>query len=135
MFSKISARTLLLPAFFSLLSPGLPQDSPESVQPPNKIFAKKVVISGLSNPWEITWGPDNKLWVTERTGKRITRVDPTSGQQKVAITIDYCTVGVHDSGHLMFFSDIYRFDRDLEAGKTPYPPAPVANLEQGVIVP
>ncbi|MEZ4265007.1 MAG: L,D-transpeptidase family protein [Myxococcota bacterium] len=54
--------------------------------------------------------------------------------KKVAITIDYCTVGVHESGHMMFFSDIYRFDRDLEAGKTPYPPAPTANLEQGVIV-
>lgn len=55
--------------------------------------------------------------------------------KKVGLTIDYCTVGVHDTGHLMFFSDIYRFDRDFEAGKTPYPPAPTANLEQGVLVP
>ncbi|MBL8217229.1 MAG: PQQ-dependent sugar dehydrogenase, partial [Bryobacterales bacterium] len=84
----ISARTLLLPSFFLLLAAGQAQDPPESVQPPNKIFAKKVLISGLSNPWEITWGPDSKLWVTERTGKRITRVDPATGQQKVAITID-----------------------------------------------
>lgn len=55
--------------------------------------------------------------------------------KKVAITIDYCTVGVHSTGHLMFFADIYRFDRDLEAGKTPYPAAPAANLEQAVLVP
>ncbi|MCB9729859.1 MAG: L,D-transpeptidase family protein [Deltaproteobacteria bacterium] len=55
--------------------------------------------------------------------------------KKVAITIDYSTVGVHSSGKLMFYADIYRFDRDLEAGKTPYPPAPVANLEQAVILP
>jgi PQQ-dependent dehydrogenase (s-GDH family) len=28
------------------------------------------------------------LWVTERTGKRVTRIDPATGERKVAITID-----------------------------------------------
>jgi len=46
------------------------------------------VIAGLENPWEITWGPDGMLWTTERTGKRITLVIPTTGEQKVAIRID-----------------------------------------------
>ena len=43
------------------------------------VFSFRVVASGLSAPWEIIWGPDDHLWVTERTGKRIIRVNPSSG--------------------------------------------------------
>ena len=28
----------------------------------------RVVTTGLAGPWEIAWGPDNYLWVTERIG-------------------------------------------------------------------
>src|SRR5215472_9001829 len=65
----------------------LAQDGPESVQHGTKRFRKSVVISGLAGPWELTWGPDNKLWVTERTGKRVTRLDPVTGERNTAITI------------------------------------------------
>jgi PQQ-dependent dehydrogenase (s-GDH family) len=63
------------------------QDGPDSFIRGPKQFRKTVVVSGLEGPWEITWGPDNFLWVTERTGKRVTRVDPASGERKVAATI------------------------------------------------
>ena len=42
-------------------------------QPPES-FTSRVVTSGLESPWEITWGPDGFLWVTERVGKRVVRV-------------------------------------------------------------
>lgn len=64
------------------------QHAPESAVRGTKQFSEKVLVSGLEGPWELTWGPDNMLWVTERTGKRITRVDPKSGTKKVAATID-----------------------------------------------
>lgn len=64
------------------------QDSPEQVIRGTKQFGQRVLISGLDNPWEITLGPDSMLWVTERTGKRISRIDPASGAQKIAVTID-----------------------------------------------
>jgi PQQ-dependent dehydrogenase (s-GDH family) len=64
------------------------QDSPDTVTRGTKRFDRRVVISGLSNPWEITLGPDGMLWVTERTGKRVTRVNPDTGAQKVALTIE-----------------------------------------------
>jgi len=51
-------------------------------------FAFKAVATGLMNPWEVAWGPDDSLWVTERTGKRITRVNPADGSKSVAATID-----------------------------------------------
>jgi len=78
----------ILPAsalFFGLV---WAQDAPDSVLKGTKQFRKSVLASGLAGPWELTWGPDNKLWVTERTGKRVTRIDPVSGERTVAITID-----------------------------------------------
>jgi len=64
------------------------QDGPDSVLRGTKQFSKRTVTSGLEGPWEVTWGPDNQLWVTERTGKRVVRIDPASGARKVAVTID-----------------------------------------------
>ena len=51
-------------------------------------FAMRVVTSGLSSPWEITLGPDAMLWVTERVGKRILRIDPATGATSVVATIE-----------------------------------------------
>lgn len=64
-----------------------PQDGPDSVLRGTKNFQRTVVVSGLAGPWEITWGPDGMIWTTERTGKRVTRVHPATGEKHVAITI------------------------------------------------
>ena len=69
------------------VGPILAQDGAESVRDGTKTFRRSVVVSGLEAPWEITWGPDNRLWVTERAGRRVTRVDPATGERRVAITI------------------------------------------------
>ena len=66
----------------------LAQDGPETVARGTKQFRQTEVVTGLAGPFEVTWGADNMLWVTERTGKRITRVNPATGEQKVAVTID-----------------------------------------------
>ena len=47
-------------------------------------FTSRVVATGLGFPWEVIWGPDDHLWVTERAGKRIVRVNPDDGAQSVA---------------------------------------------------
>ena len=47
-----------------------------------------VVTTGLKGPWELTLGPDSRLWMTERLSGRISRVNPADGSRKVAITID-----------------------------------------------
>src|SRR6478672_10517454 len=82
-------RTVVLLGSFALLFSVISaQDGPDSVTPGTKRFDRKVLVSGLAGPWELAWGPDNLLWVTERTGKRVTRVDPATGARHVAITID-----------------------------------------------
>ncbi len=40
------------------------------------------LITGLNVPWEILWGPDDHIWMTERDGK-VSRVDPLTGVREV----------------------------------------------------
>jgi PQQ-dependent dehydrogenase (s-GDH family) len=56
-------------------------------------FSFRVVTRGLLAPWEIVWGPDNRLWVTERTGRRVDRVNPADGSLKPAVLIDEVYIG------------------------------------------
>jgi PQQ-dependent dehydrogenase (s-GDH family) len=50
-------------------------------------FSMRVVTSGLENPWQVRWGPDGRFWVSERTSKRVVRVNPADGSRTVAVTI------------------------------------------------
>jgi PQQ-dependent dehydrogenase (s-GDH family) len=54
---------------------------------PSERFAMRVVTQGLDAPWEITRGPDGQLWVTERRGRRVLRVNPSDGAQTVALVM------------------------------------------------
>ena len=38
----------------------------------------RTVKTGLDVPWEIIWGPDNYLWVTEKRGN-VLRIRPSDG--------------------------------------------------------
>ncbi|CAN5446923.1 hypothetical protein BH10BAC6_BH10BAC6_05080 [soil metagenome] len=44
-------------------------------------LATRTVVSGLRVPWEILWGPDNSIWMTERGGL-VSTVNPESGAKK-----------------------------------------------------
>ena len=44
------------------------------------------LASNLRTIWELVWGPDNFIWVTERSG-RISRVNPATGQVLPLLTI------------------------------------------------
>ncbi len=50
-------------------------------------FSFRVVASGLGAPWEVILGPDDQLWVTERTGRRVVRVNPVSGNIRPALDL------------------------------------------------
>jgi PQQ-dependent dehydrogenase (s-GDH family) len=59
----------------------------QSTAAPRTPFVKRVVTGGLANPFQVVWGPDNYLWITERTAGRITRVLPSDGSTTPAIAI------------------------------------------------
>lgn len=50
-------------------------------------FEFRDAATGLDTPWEITWGPDGWIWMTERYG-RISRVNPVSGEVKELLSIE-----------------------------------------------
>ena len=75
------------------------QDPTIVTNPPEK-FTMRVVTSGLEGPWEITWGPDQQLWVTERRGRRVLRVNPVDGTRNTLLTLHEVHQSVSQDGLL-----------------------------------
>jgi glucose/arabinose dehydrogenase len=50
----------------------------------NTTLTQRDVVTGIQVPWEILWGPDDHIWVTERRGQ-ILRVEPESGNFNVVL--------------------------------------------------
>lgn len=65
-----------------------------------KKFTGKVLIENLDAPWDLVWGADNNLWVTERQGKNILKVNPETGEKKVLYTVSNAFVGPQHEGVL-----------------------------------
>jgi aldose sugar dehydrogenase len=58
----------------------------------------RVLAENLRYPWEILWGPDDMIWMTERDGK-VSRVNPTTGQ--VQLLLDIAEVRSSGEGGLL----------------------------------
>lgn len=83
MFKKPYLLLLLLPLAASLYC----KKSDTNTPPPGPAEIKdSILVEGLSYPWEILWGPDNFIWMTEKSGK-ISRVNPSTGQVSPVFTI------------------------------------------------
>src|SRR5947209_10143883 len=63
------------------------RSQPRSEEAGPEAFSFRVLATGLEFPFEITWGPDGYLWVTERGTKRVTRVRPSDGVKSTVLTI------------------------------------------------
>lgn len=66
--------SLLLPIFFLSLCV-LPAQ--------NELFQQSELQCALSHPWEIAYGPDGYLWVTEARAYRVSRIDPHNGEMQL----------------------------------------------------
>jgi PQQ-dependent dehydrogenase (s-GDH family) len=71
--------TAALGVALAAVSVALTTQDPTLVTDPPERFNMRVVTSGLDGPWELAWGPDQHLWVTERKGRRILRINPADG--------------------------------------------------------
>jgi glucose/arabinose dehydrogenase len=78
---KIPVKAVLL--FFAIyISAGLYSQ----IQLGETTVDTSTIITGLDIPWELQWGPDDWLWVTERFG-RVSRVNPETGEQDIILDI------------------------------------------------
>lgn len=66
----------------------------ETGLPRQEGFSVRVLATNFSAPHNILYGPDGSLWITERVGKNITRVDPSNGSILSSVVIP----NVHQSG-------------------------------------
>ncbi len=55
----------------------------------NEIFALNTLsdVGVLLNPWEVTYGPDNNLWITESKGYKVHRMNPNTGVKTTVLDI------------------------------------------------
>ena len=63
---------------FSLSCSRCSSDVPTNVNVPITTDTLRTVLTGLNFPWEILWGKDNYIWMTERGGK-ISKINPATG--------------------------------------------------------
>src|SRR5690606_4578733 len=99
--ARIIARSALAAALMLSTSLATAQVTPVEVpQGQNDLFSSRVLTTALSNPWAMRWGPDNQIWVTERTSGEVTRVDPATGAQQVILTLSDVYTGPQHEGLL-----------------------------------
>ena len=53
----------------------------------NQVFRVDTLTENLGFPWEVTYGPDDSLWVTESHGYKITKVHPTNGGKRTVLSL------------------------------------------------
>jgi aldose sugar dehydrogenase len=53
----------------------------------NQVFQIDTLTDHLGFPWEVTYGPDDSLWITEARGYKITKVDPTNGGKRTVLSL------------------------------------------------
>jgi glucose/arabinose dehydrogenase len=73
--------------YCSVLSVFLFQNGGAQIIVDDIVIQTNDVARDLDTPWEILWGPDDHIWITERFG-RISRVDPATTIVVPLITID-----------------------------------------------
>jgi len=55
----------------------------------NEVYRQTVLSAAniLNDPWEVTYGPDNYLWVTEAKGYKLNRIHPVTGAKQVVLDV------------------------------------------------
>lgn len=62
------------------------QEIEENLQLDSTVLGVSVVADSLVVPWELVWGPDNWIWVSEERGY-ITKVNPKTGEKRIVLKL------------------------------------------------
>lgn len=57
----------------------VPANAQTTWQVGNTTLTQTDLVTGLTLPWEIQWGPDDYIWCTQRTGE-VLRINPQTGE-------------------------------------------------------
>lgn len=98
-------RKITLAFSASLLFGSVAVSQPSTVTVGNTTLDVRVVIqgnnqsNGIDIPWEIQWGPDDHIWMTERYG-RVSRLDPETGTRTTILDLTSTVYDNSESGLL-----------------------------------
>src|SRR3954465_10909390 len=107
--SLVRLLTPLALAFLTACTPAAPGPTNRRPAGPGP-EGMRVLATGLAAPWELTWGPDGWLWVTEKIGKRVDRINPVDDTRTVALTVDDVAASGAQDGLLgLAFADDWAF--------------------------
>jgi hypothetical protein len=53
----------------------------------NQVFRIDTLADHLGFPWEVTYGPDDSLWVTESRGYKVTKIHARNGGKRTILNI------------------------------------------------
>ena len=81
-----ASKLLLVPAFVAVILACKKKDDTSETPPTPVNIKASVLVQNLDQPWEILWGPDNFIWMSERGG-RIILVNPANGNVVPLLTI------------------------------------------------
>lgn len=62
------------------------QEIEENIQLDATILGVSVVADSLVVPWELTWGPDDWIWVVEGGGN-VMRINPSTGEKRIILEL------------------------------------------------
>lgn len=63
--------------------------------PLNEVFRQTILIpsaGNLNDPWEVTYGADDSLWITEAKGYKVKKVSPINGGQRTVLDLSWRSV-------------------------------------------
>lgn len=95
---KFLNKLLTIVLFFLVLNNSHGQ---RTLQLENTLLEEREIAIGLDVPWEITWGPDDHIWLTERSGS-MKRINPITGNTTTILDYKSKVINDFESGMLGF---------------------------------
>lgn len=76
----------LLSACQKTIQQSFNQEVEQNIQLDSTMLGVSIVADSLIVPWELVWGPDDWIWVTEERGT-VYRINPTTGEKQLLLQL------------------------------------------------
>lgn len=100
LISQVIALSLAVGGAVDIAAASVPTNTGHNEVPTAESFSAHVLTTGLNAPWDMVWGPDGDIWATIRKDASIVRINPQTGEKKVAVTLTGVHIGPQHEGVL-----------------------------------